>query len=285
MSGPRPISAPKELRKFIKNLSPPSSFGRTPRLEWLAIAQLVVDPEYQRNIGKKGRKNICRIAETFDWSKFTPVVVAPAGSSKYTIVDGQHRTTAALILGLDKVPCAIIEASRAEQAAAFAAINANVTQMDAMQVHAAKLAAGDKEAMRLTNVCKAAGVTILRYPLQTSKQKVGETMAVGTLRRLLGKFGDEVLECSLSCITRTRDGYPGLIRVELIEALCVVLKAEPAWCEHRKLLTSIGTLDLRKLLAAAWSNAATAGSRRAVITHLVDVLSAHLEETLSEVAA
>jgi hypothetical protein len=80
---------------------------------------------------------------------FTPVVVAPAGSSRYAIVDGQHRTTAALICGADRVPCAIIECNRGEQAAAFRAINGTVTALNTMQLHHAAIAAGDVKAKQI----------------------------------------------------------------------------------------------------------------------------------------
>jgi hypothetical protein len=46
-------------------------------LQWIKIADLVVDPTYQRPILGKGRKNVDRIARSFSWSCFAPVVVAP----------------------------------------------------------------------------------------------------------------------------------------------------------------------------------------------------------------
>ena len=51
--------------------------GPAPNLQWIEIAQLVVDPSYQRDIGRQGRFNVKRITEGFEWSKFAPVVVAP----------------------------------------------------------------------------------------------------------------------------------------------------------------------------------------------------------------
>src|ERR1700690_2596042 len=97
----------------------PRSLGQPPKLEWLSIADLVIDPEYQREITFVGRKNVRRIAGSFNWAMFTPVMVAPVGSSKFAIVDGQHRATAAKLCGLDRVPCMIIHADRGGQAMAF----------------------------------------------------------------------------------------------------------------------------------------------------------------------
>lgn len=255
-------------------------FGALPKLQWIRIDALVVDPEYQRELGATGRKNIVRIAQQFEWAKFAPVVVAPIKGDRFAIVDGQHRTTAAAMRGIAKVPCQVIEADRRTQAAAFAAINANITEMSPMQVHAAKVAAGDAEAVRLMSLCKQAGVTILRYPVQSKNQKVGETMSVGMLYRMLAKFGDGVLIAALSCITHTRGGNPGLIRSQIVTALCVVLEAEPEWRESRKLLSAMGKLDLADAFKRACSEALP-GSGGGITPNLVDIISEHLEGALS----
>src|SRR4051812_451900 len=93
-------------------LKAPDTFGKAPKLDWIAISALVIDRQYQREITKLGRKNIRHIAENFHWSMFTTVMVAPIGGGKYAIVDGQHRTTAAALVGIEKVPCQMVDALR-----------------------------------------------------------------------------------------------------------------------------------------------------------------------------
>jgi len=97
--------------------------GPTPIVQWLKICQLVVGPAYQRAIGNRGTSNIHLIAENFDWSKFAPVIVALVEGGRFAIVDGQHRTTVAMLRGIEEMPCQIVQANRAQQAAAFAAVN------------------------------------------------------------------------------------------------------------------------------------------------------------------
>ena len=80
------------------------SVGAAPMLQWLKIADLVVDPVYQRPIVGNGRRNVDRIARAFSWSCFAPVVVSPIEGGRFAIIDGQHRTTAAALVGLDSVP-------------------------------------------------------------------------------------------------------------------------------------------------------------------------------------
>lgn len=64
--------------------------GAAPMLQWVPIADLVVDDRYQRRIAGAGRSNVRRIAEGFCWSKFAPVIVAPVAGGKFAIIDGQH---------------------------------------------------------------------------------------------------------------------------------------------------------------------------------------------------
>jgi len=108
--------------------SPTSVFapGPAPFLDWIATERLVVDTEYQREIGRRGATNVAQIAEHFDWSKFAPVIVAPVEGGRFAIVDGQHRTTAAILREIKEVPCQVVQADRAQQAAAYAAVNGNV---------------------------------------------------------------------------------------------------------------------------------------------------------------
>src|SRR5271155_3794699 len=102
----RPIS----IEGFEK---PKSVFaGAAPMLQWLKITDLVVDPAYQRPIIGKGRQNVDRIAREFSWSCFAPVVVSPVEGGKFAIIDGQHRTTSAAMLGFESVPCQIVIAAR-----------------------------------------------------------------------------------------------------------------------------------------------------------------------------
>jgi hypothetical protein len=118
-------SLQRSRRKGYAKLAIPAELWH----RWNGCRFLVVDPEYQREISNVGRKNIRHIAENFCWSMFSPVMVAAIGGAKYAIVDGQHRSTAAALCGIDRRSRAnVIEAPRGEQAAAFRAVNANTTR-------------------------------------------------------------------------------------------------------------------------------------------------------------
>lgn len=199
--------------------SPTQSFdpGPAPILQWIAVELLVVDTEYQREIGRRGAINVMQIAENFDWSKFAPVIVAPVEGGQFAIVDGQHRTTAAMLRNIEQVPCQVVQANRAKQAAAYAAVNGNITKTTSQQLYHARVAASDPGAIEIAKVCAAAGVEVLRRSIPLAKMKVGQTQAIGALTRCLNLYGRDISSHHYSASRRPRTGTPGLLRPRLLK--------------------------------------------------------------------
>jgi hypothetical protein len=142
------------------------------------------------------------------------------------------------------------------------------------------LASGDKDAAALTDVCAVAGVTICRYPVPADKIKPGETLAAAMLQKVLGKYGREVLISALSCITQTRRGNPGMIRKQIVEALCAVLEADPDWLKDRnRLIFAIQTFDFAAQFKAVWAKSAERGE--SVVSCLIEAIGDHLDSKAS----
>ena len=213
--------------------------GSAPVLQWVDIAQLVVDETYQRPITGAGVGNIKKIAAAFEWSKFAPVIVAPVEGGKYAIVDGQHRTTAAALAGIKSVPCQIIFATPGQQAAAFKAVNAHVTRVSSLSIFNAAVAAGDPEAVAVVKLCADAGVTLLRYPKDVATIKAGETMAVATIANRIKLYGSDVVSLALKCITKTSNNKPGGVNAVMIAALCGAIAPNRAWRSCPNVMISV----------------------------------------------
>jgi hypothetical protein len=227
-------------------------------LQWINIADLAVDPTYQRPIVGKGRKNVDRIARSFSWSCFAPVVVAPVEGGKFAIIDGQHRTTAAALAGFDTVPCQIVIAAQREQAAAFKAINGITTAISPMALQAAALIAQEPWAVEIADVCARAEVELLRYPVPTDKQSPGQTMAVGALSQCLKQYGSDTLITALQCVTQTKNNRPGMLSARIIKALCSVLHESPEWRDRGlALLEAFDEIDLGEIQTISALDAAT----------------------------
>jgi hypothetical protein len=268
----RPIST--EGFERPKSASP----GAVPMLQWLKVADLVVDPAYQRPIVGKGRRNVNRIAREFSWSCFAPVVVSPVEGGKFAIIDGQHRTTSAAILGLETIPCQIVIAARDEQAAAFKAINGTVSPISQMALHAAALVANETWAVQIAHVCACAQVELLRYPVPTNKQAPGQTMAVGAIAQCLKRYGEATLITALQCITQTVNNRPGVLSARTIKALCDALHREPERRESGlQLLEAFDSINVKSLEEASALDAAVRRIGR------VQAMSERIQSELSRV--
>ena len=275
MSRYRPID-PKPFRKIAGELPEPN-YGDEPQQEWVSIADLVIDGDYQRTVLVKGARNIAKIAREFEWVKFAPAIVARISGRRYAVVDGQHRIIAACLRGIVKVPCLVINASEQKQAEAFAAINANITEMSSLQLYAARLAAQDHRAIKLDRICRACGVNICRYVVGSDKMKVGDTLAASQLQKLLDRYGSEVFGHALVCITKTGDGHPGLVRAQIVSALCMAISEHPTW-RGQYLLNSFGSFDLgEEFNKARVDRVAT----KVGVSHLLSrAIEAHLKDQL-----
>lgn len=226
----RPID-PSPYAGAVAASATSTDMGPAPMLQWVSIALLRVDPRYQREISSEGRRTVVSIATHFAWRKFAPVVVAPIEGGLYAVIDGQRRTTAAALRGIEQVPCLVVIADLAQQADAFAGVNGAVTRLSSLAIYHARVAAGDAAALELQRICADADVTVLRYPVLATKLKRGETIAPNVLLAALARHGAATLLRALLCITWTAEGNPGCICKPVIEALCTVLAAAPRWSD------------------------------------------------------
>jgi hypothetical protein len=252
-------------------------------LQWVEINSLVVDTTYQRPITGKGRKNVDRIAREFSWSCFAPVVVSPVEGGKFAIIDGQHRTTAALLVGFETVPCQIVIAAPQEQAAAFKAINSVTTPISIMAIHTAALAAKEPWAVEVAEVCVSAEVELLRYAVPPEKLGPRQTMAVGAIAKCLRRYGRNTLITALQCVTQTTNCKPGVLSARIVKALCEALRNEPQWRDSGlALFDAFDQIDMQKLETESKNESARRGVSRA--TALKELIQSELDRKLPRLA-
>jgi ParB-like nuclease domain len=231
--------------------------GAPAELTWLPIDKLVVDDRYQRVIARTGTPNVLRILSQFDWRKFTPVVVTPVEGGLWAIIDGQHRATAALMHpAITAVPCMVIEVTPQEAADCFAAINGQVTRITLAQLWKARVMAADPAALAVQAVLAAADVRVMAYKTPTNVYAPGDTLALGTIERLVRVHGSSVVITALQAITQTGTGNAGCLTAPLIAALCDLVAATPRWQRApTQLFALIDEIDLADLIAATGADA------------------------------
>jgi hypothetical protein len=175
-------------------------------LQWIKVADLVVDDSYQRDLKRANWTAIRNIAEHFQWSRFSPVFVAPVAGGKFAIIDGQHRTHAAALCGFEEVPCQVVHMSQAEQAASFAAVNGTVTKVTLFQIFKAALAAGEPWALAAQQACADAGCRLMTYHQASETKNFGEVFCVALVRQLVDGGHSKAVTAALSGIRRSEFG-------------------------------------------------------------------------------
>lgn len=194
--------------------------GRPPAMEWVAISKLRIDPSYQRPVTSRGRNTIATIVQHFRWARFSPLIVSrvPGKAGLFTIIDGQHRASAALICGYDRVPCCIVDVAPEEAAKIFAAVNGTVTPMSILSLYKASLVAGETWALEVKEACEAGGIEALVYPVPKSKMKPFQTQSIGTLRKVIMRHGVAVVGRCIKAEARKPEARePGWFNSNVIE--------------------------------------------------------------------
>lgn len=260
----------------LDGITRPETYGPAPDLRWLPIERLVVDPAYQRDLNKQSARHIRSIVERFDWRLFSAVIVSPVPGGHFAIVDGQHRTTAAALCGIDSVPCQVIQADAGMQARAFEAINGKVILVSKLAQYKASLAAGDPEALQIRDLCAKAGIRMLtsNYGLAC---KAGDTMAynaVATICRTLAeRSAIYVLRCARGTVRQ--DGL--YLRAQTLTAMADVLTHHhPEWQHSSEFLQVAQSIEQEAAFRRAKQVAAYGSGIR-----LVDAMAAEIMDAMN----
>lgn len=190
MTNLRPIKAIS-----IADLTPTGPSTGEPIFETVDPCTLHVDGRYQRSIGERGLRQIRRIIENFDWTRFKAPTCCYAeteeGATVLFVLDGQHTAIAcASHPGIKAIPVQIVEAADVEtQASAFIGLNKDRLNVTPLQLHHAALAAGDEDALTVEQVCERAGIRVLHTKPAGGEYQPRDTIAVTALASLVDRRG------------------------------------------------------------------------------------------------
>lgn len=219
--------------------------GAAPMLQWVAIADLVIDDGYQRELRGSNWTAIRRIAGRFRWSRFSPVLVAPVEGGKYALIDGQHRTHAAAMCGFEHVPAQIVQMTREEQAASFAAVNGMITHVTSVNVFKARVAEGEPAALEALEVARQAGCRLLQYIPSAASRRPGDIVGPKTFLALVAQRGPQAVTAALSALM-SAEGYrdDGDIWVaKTLEPLVLGITANKAFLTSPGLVAALERMD------------------------------------------
>lgn len=219
-----------------------------PQLRWLPISALVVDERYQRPLLDNNWKAIRRIADAFDWAKFSPVLVAPIGTDQFAIIDGQHRVHAAALCGRREVPAMVVQVPLTGQAAAFAAVNGAITGVSQFHLLRAALAAGDQTALEMDRAVRAAGCDLMTAQYSAKAKKPGQIFCPQLVRLYVTKGQGDVVTLALSALRRAAISANATIWSDyVLRPWCAAIAARPGLTGD-ELIAFLRVRDLWKIL-------------------------------------
>ncbi|SHF67028.1 ParB-like nuclease domain-containing protein [Loktanella atrilutea] len=157
--------------------------GPIPELSFLSIDKLLIDGDYQRPLNPSNWKAIERIAAAFNWAHFTPIIAAPTDQGLFSVIDGQHRTHAALMIGAATVPAMIVTLSESQQARAFSAINGQITAISGFHIYRAALVAMEPWALACREVVAQGGCELMVYQPHGASKKPRQIYTISLIRR------------------------------------------------------------------------------------------------------
>ncbi len=235
--------------------------GKMPELAWIPLARCDVDRRYQRSMdSKRSQALVDRLVEKWHWARCGCLLATRAPNERFWLQDGQHRSAAALRLGITHLPALVSEdMSLEEQAAAFVGANLDRVALNQFALHHARTIAGDPAAIEIAEACRAAGIRIPRYQPKPTEMKPGDTLAVGTIANLFKKHPREIARLTLATVADAFRGSAGMLRSQVFTAVAALIASAPE--EKRDELAA----RLKASLATrTWSEIWTAvASRRA----------------------
>ncbi len=184
------ISLTENQRKCIPDVS----------FELIPIKDLVSNQDYQRELSEV---HIRKALEEFDVYQLNPVKVSRRNGVNY-VFDGQHTAeiVAAASCSRDTpVWCMVYnDLEYKEEAHIFADQKKHVKSLAPYEIFVAHLEAGDEKQIMIDAVIRSYGLSVSKTSQPNS------VCAVNTLERIYDKYGQEVLDHTLSLAVRTWEG-------------------------------------------------------------------------------
>lgn len=246
----------------MRGVEPSKDLGDRPEFVWVDPRELFVEEDYQRDLSENSISLIRRIIAGFAWDSFKPPVCVRRSDLDGALlcIDGQHTAiSCASHPDIGDIPIMIVGAdTMAKRASAFVRHNRDRIGLTQMAIFFAELASEDPTAMIVDRACKSAGARILNKPINLKQRtKPGETIAVGTIRNLAKRNGEEFLARVLKLLT---DIGRGPLRADEIAGVALVLERSPDLLDAR-LSQAVGSKTAEQWSALA-SMASASGSER-----------------------
>lgn len=221
----------------------PAPLGSMPTIEWVHIDRLSIDPSYQRSTDNDAsRRLIASIAAKFDWRLCAPLVVSRRPDGTMAVIDGQHRTLAAMRRpDIPQLPCCVFNYSGPEEEARmFIAANRARKPMNRLDDYHAALAAADEDALEIQRLVTEAGLRVARSTASAA-WKPGDIAFTSSIATAIRKQGPAVTSAAL---TNMAEAFPGEVLYHggaIFVAIVKILTSPPEGFDPDRLFQALLT--------------------------------------------
>jgi hypothetical protein len=195
--------------------------GHRPKLDWVDVALIDVDHNYQRDVD--GR-SVEKILAAFRWDHFGAVVLSEKTDGRFNVTDGQHRVKAAqLHPSVTHVPAMILKLEGTPgEAENFLVINRVRRAVSTIEIYWAGLASEDPQTLRIKSVLDQADCEVCAAH---GEYRPGHTMAVTAVGRSITRYGESATVDALKTIRAAWPKDAKSLRGTLITALARIYRA------------------------------------------------------------
>ena len=220
--------------------------GEMPELAYVAIAEIRIDENYQRQLKEK---RVLKILKGFNWAHFQPVMLVRHEDGHYTCFDGQHRVEAARRHpDVAEVPAAIVTLEQAcEEAEAFLGVNVNRSAITTVEKYHAGIEAGDETMMRICAVLEDAGCEVIER--HGVKPAANRTTAVTAVERAVRTYGDAAVTQACRSLVTAWPNDKGALHAVMIQALSRIYRNNRAAIDEARMVARLTSRD-RKILTS-----------------------------------
>ena len=213
--------------------------------ELIPIKDLVSNQDYQRELSEL---HIRKALEEFDVYQLNPVKVSRRDGVNY-VFDGQHTAeiVAAASCSRDTpVWCMVYnDLQYTEEAHIFADQKKHVKALVPYEIFAAHLEAGDEKQMMINTIVKSYGLTIAK----TSQPNT--VCAVNTLEKIYDKYGQEILNATLSLAIGTWEGENYSLSGSVLMGLARIITTYGDAFDENVFKEQLGKMSVKAIIRAA----------------------------------
>ena len=172
-------------------------------LQEIPLADLRIDPHYQRPLNEKKSR---QIAQRFEPASASALAVSRREDGSLWVMDGQHRLAAMRSLGHPLALCLVYQGLTLQQEATiFVECNTVRAAPRAISVFMARLAAGDRVALDIYRVLERLGLDLperVERNQNHNKRRIDTIYSVSALDRIYALDGAAELELILTMLRR-----------------------------------------------------------------------------------